>query len=437
MGLPLKLPKGIRARPWVRRQLGTGRKSGCGASWRQKFDGNSKGPGSRFTKVGERIHQVNFRSERSEDSVRRRVLSFGMSVWITFFGSALGSYLLGFPVAAFLLRCGVIDRPNARSSHARPTIRGGGIAILAALGLAGIKLVLDQGGGVSTVLLLGALVLAVVSFLDDLRSVPPLLRFGCHAAVAVAVLVALLGPSASFGAGWGYPWGLSQWLGLVVLFLWLTGYTNAFNFMDGINGIAAGQAVITGIGMALLAGTETGRWDSAPVLFSLALAGAAAGFLPHNFPRARMFMGDVGSAPLGFLLAALVCWLGLADHGRLLIPLALLHANFVLDTGITLVRRVWRGECWYAAHREHFYQRLVASGKSHGFVTGWEMLLQLSVLALVYVYLRVDGVAKVALGFGVVSLCGVFFLFSERAFRATERARARSAAQGAGTSVCV
>ena len=170
MGLPLKLPKGIRARPWVRRQLGTGRKSGCGASWRQKFDGNSKGPGSRFAKVGERIHQVNFRSERSEDSVRRRVLSFGMSVWITFFGSALGSYLLGFPVAALLLRCGVIDRPNARSSHARPTIRGGGIAILAALGLAGIKLVLDQGGGVSTVLLLGALVLAVVSFLDEASS---------------------------------------------------------------------------------------------------------------------------------------------------------------------------------------------------------------------------------------------------------------------------
>lgn len=317
-----------------------------------------------------------------------------MSVWLTLFGSALVSYVLGFPVAGLLFRFGVIDRPNARSSHARPTIRGGGIAILVTLGLAGTKLVFENGGGVLPALLLGALVLAVVSFLDDLRSVPPLLRFGCHAAAAVTVLVILNGPSAILGAGIGYPWDLPQWLWLAVLFLWLAGHTNAFNFMDGINGIAAGQAMVTGLGMALLAGTETGCWDSVPVLFSLALAGAAAGFLPHNFPRARMFMGDVGSAPLGYLLAALVCWLGLADNGRLLIPLALLHANFVLDTGITLVRRMWRGERWYAAHREHFYQRLVASGKSHKFVTGWLLLLQLIVLALMYSYLRVDGAGR-------------------------------------------
>ena len=94
-------------------------------------------------------------------------------------------------------------------------------------------------------------------------------------------------------------------------------------------------------------------------------------------------MGDVGSAPLGFLLAFLALWAA-KEHGWwLLIPLALLHANFVLDTGITFVRRVLRGEKWYDAHREHFYQRLIRSGKSHAFVTGCEMGLQLLVLGLI------------------------------------------------------
>ena len=338
---------------------------------------------------------------------------------------------MAFPLAWVLAHFGVVDRPNARSSHTQPTIRGGGVAILAVLAIAGAALSGKDGGGVLVWLLSAATCLAVVSFWDDLKSVPAGIRFSCHALAAITVLIALDWPRVGLGLWFGHQFAVPAWLGLVVLFFWLTGYTNAFNFMDGINGIAAGQALVTGLGMAVLAGTATGGWDSPPVLFSLAVAGAAAGFLPHNFPQARMFIGDVGSAPLGFLLAALVCWLGLADSGRLLVPLALLHANFVLDTGITLARRIWRGEQWYAAHREHFYQRLVDSRRSHAFVTGVEMTLQLVIFGLSYAFLWANGAGRIALVSLVIMIWVGFFLYCERAFRFAAALREGSVVHGA------
>jgi UDP-N-acetylmuramyl pentapeptide phosphotransferase/UDP-N-acetylglucosamine-1-phosphate transferase len=187
--------------------------------------------------------------------------------------------------------------------------------------------------------------------------------------------------------------------------------------MDGINGIAAGQGSITAAGTALITGLAAKSWDSSVVLGAVVIVGACAGFLPHNFPKARMFMGDVGSAPLGFLLAFLALWAA-KEHGWwLLIPLAWLHANFVLDTGITLVRRVLRGEKWYDAHREHFYQRLIRSGKSHAFVTGCEMGLQLLVLGLMVAYVWSGPVARMGLILAVLAVWGCFFAYCEREFR--------------------
>jgi UDP-N-acetylmuramyl pentapeptide phosphotransferase/UDP-N-acetylglucosamine-1-phosphate transferase len=200
-------------------------------------------------------------------------------------------------------------------------------------------------------------------------------------------------------------------------FLWIVGYTNAFNFMDGINGLAAGQAVVTGFGMALLGGMAPNGYHSTPVLWSVAIASAALGFLPHNFPQARMFMGDVGSAPLGFWLAVLVLWLAMNAGAWLLVPLVLLHANFVLDTGITLLRRMMRGERWYAAHREHFYQRLVRSGKSHTFVTSLEMALQGVVLGLMVLYLHASAPVRVGLIALIILVWLAFFVFCEISFR--------------------
>jgi UDP-N-acetylmuramyl pentapeptide phosphotransferase/UDP-N-acetylglucosamine-1-phosphate transferase len=260
---------------------------------------------------------------------------------------------------------------------------------------------------------------------------------------AIAAFFLLGWPSVSVSLGSQWQFTIPAVISFTVLFLWIAGYTNAFNFMDGINGIAAGQAVVTGVGMALLSSVASSQgsvvsgqtsevstslsgslWSSGqtagvspPVLLSVIVAGAAAGFLPHNFPRARMFMGDVGSAPLGFILAVLVIWLARDHGGWLLIPLALLHANFVLDTAITLGRRVLRGERWYEAHKEHFYQRLVRAGKSHTFVTLFEMGLQVVVLGLMLLYVVSTVPVRIALALMVLLIWAGFFVYCEREFR--------------------
>jgi UDP-N-acetylmuramyl pentapeptide phosphotransferase/UDP-N-acetylglucosamine-1-phosphate transferase len=346
--------------------------------------------------------------------VVRLIVSLSLAI---IFASAAISWLLGVGVHRLLLRWQIIDAPNSRSSHTRPTVRGGGIAIIVTLLVAGGWLLSRSDRQPLLMVGLCIFALAVISFIDDLKSIRVVIRLGCHFLAAVVVLITL-GVSGmivdlSPDAGLLLPAVMSGVLGC----LWVVGYTNAFNFMDGINGMAVCQAAITGLGMALLAGLASGNLTSPPVLLSFALAGAALGFLPHNFPNARMFMGDVGSAPLGFLLGVLVLWLARSVGGWLLIPLALLHANFVLDATITLVRRVARGEKWHQAHREHFYQRLVRSGKSHAFVTGWELGLQLIVLALMVLYLQASGPVRVVLIGVVILIWLAFFAYSEVSFR--------------------
>ncbi len=327
------------------------------------------------------------------------------------------SYLAGWPAYLALVHYGVIDRPNERSSHSRPTARGGGVAILFGVLVVGLDELRAGPSPILLVLLIAFAGLAAVSFLDDLRSLPVWVRIGCHGLAALSILSALEWPRLQVGLAADTSVGIPFVAGLILAFLWIVGYTNGFNFMDGINGIAAGQAAVTGLGMALLGGLAVGDFKSTPVRLSLAVAGAAVGFLPHNFPKARMFMGDVGSAPLGFILAALALWLAKDAGWWLVVPLLLLHANFILDTGFTLLRRLIRGERWYTAHREHFYQRLVRAGKSHTFVTVAEMGLQLAVLGLMLGYIRASLISRLLLIVAVATMWFVFFAWSEVCFR--------------------
>lgn len=333
-----------------------------------------------------------------------------MPIWI--FVSALAfTWILGFPVRGLLLRAGVVDRPNARSSHAMPTVRGGGVTMVVAI-LGALGWVSRHDGRVLAGLVLPMMMLAAVSFWDDLRSMGARTRLVVHALVAGVALAALRAVSIDGMLAVGFAG---------VLLVWIVGYTNAFNFMDGINGIGGVQALLTGSGTAAVAVVAGVAPTHPAVSLTLAVAGAAAGFLPYNFPAARMFMGDVASATLGFSLAVAGVWIARDAGWPLLIWFGLLHANFVFDTGVTLLRRVARGDRWQEAHREHFYQRLVRAGRSHTAVTLAESVLQVVVLGLVLVgvHFRDHSLLGATIGTVVIAVWAVFFAYCERAFRAS------------------
>lgn len=350
-----------------------------------------------------------------------------LQTWWIFLIPAVLVWVLGFPLIRELTRRQVLDRPNERSSHSVTTPRGGGIAIsiilLVGLGVIGLW----RGGTLPFVLLACALVLAAVSFLDDVKELPARIRFTVQVAAALFFGFAAVAPAP--GGTHSIPVLL-----LSFLLLCLVGYTNAFNFMDGINGLAAGQAVVTGFGTAMIAFFVEGSPTHSNVLCAILLSGAAFGFLPHNFPRASVFMGDVGSVPLGFLLGALTIPLILKAGPQLLIPFALLHANFLLDTSITLARRALRGDKIYTPHKEHFYQRLVRAGFSHSVVTGMEMFLQGVTVLLIFSHLVFGVPGQSVLVLAVVGYWLLLFVFAEILFRRASR-RENSASPAPAPSV--
>ena len=250
-----------------------------------------------------------------------------------------------------LTRRQILDRPNERSSHLVPTPRGGGIAVIAAVALAWTALAW-AGAAPSGVfaIALGAIFLAAVSWIDDLRGLPPLVRLTAQA-VAVALGISVL----------PQPVTALQLGGIGLVWIW---WINLFNFMDGIDGLAASEAAAIGAGLLLFAGLGVGA-DPALRALAAAVTGAVAGFLFWNWSPARIFLGDVGSVPLGYLLGFLL--LELAARGHWLTAL-ILPLYFLADATITLLRRLLRGERVWQAHREHFYQRAMQGGLGHAAV---------------------------------------------------------------------
>ena len=255
------------------------------------------------------------------------------------------------PVLAFLRRWRILDVPGDRSSHLRPTPRGGGVA--PALG-ASAALLATSGlpADARTGLIATAFSFGLIGLVEDAVGVPALRRLVLQVAAGALAALFLL-------AGWSGNQTARVAMGIAVM-LWLVSYVNAFNFMDGIDGISVAQAVVAGTTWYLV-----GRAQGVPALEfgGLIVAAAAVGFAPFNFPKARMFLGDVGSYYLGALLAALAV-LGLRagiPPEAVVAPLAV----YLADTGTTLVRRIRRGEVWHAPHRDHTYQRLVRRGWSH------------------------------------------------------------------------
>lgn len=257
----------------------------------------------------------------------------------------------------------VMDRPNARSSHVAAVPRGGGIAVVGVLLAAWFVLWLS-GASVDRaslfwVPLVGALALAVLSWLDDLRGgLPALPRLLAMAAAVGAGTQALPGGGLVFQ---GLLPAVIDHAVAAVLWLW---FVNLFNFMDGIDGISGTEGTSLGLGVFLLAALGAAAPSLGPL--GLALAGVSAGFLLWNWHPAKIFLGDVGSVPLGYLAGWLM--LALAADGAWQAAL-LLPAYYLADATLTLCRRLLRGRRIWEAHREHFYQRVVAAGWSHGRTT--------------------------------------------------------------------
>jgi len=259
-------------------------------------------------------------------------------------------------VIPLLRRKAVLDVPNERSSHRMPTPRGGGWGLLAGLlpALAALWALDGAAGAAAPAALAGALLLAVVSWLDDRRGLGQATRLAAQAAAA-ALLLWSLPPDALVLQGVLPPW-LDR-LGTGIALVW---FANLFNFMDGIDGIAGAEAAALGIGIALVA---TAAAVGGPLAgWGLALAAAAAGFLAWNWHPAKVFMGDVGSVPVGYLAGWLLVELAVAG---VLAAALLLPMYFVADATYTLLRRALRGERVWRPHREHAYQRAYQRGLRH------------------------------------------------------------------------
>ncbi len=279
-------------------------------------------------------------------------------------------------VLHFLRRHAVLDHPNTRSSHVAPVPRGGGLAVVGIV-VCAWAFVAPVGLQLEIwVVLLAAVFLAAVSWVDDLRSLPPLTRLLAQGAGVLPVLLWLSDSGLVFQGLLPRPLDLA-----VSALAWLW-FVNLFNFMDGIDGISAVEAASIGGGVALIVALAPAS-GLTPDL-GLTLAAAVLGFLVWNWPPAKIFLGDVGSVPLGFLLGWLL--LKLAAGGdwaaALILPL-----YYLADATITLARRAIRGERVWRAHRQHYYQRAVQGGRSHARVSAGIgaanlMLVALAVLSL-------------------------------------------------------
>lgn len=251
-------------------------------------------------------------------------------------------------------RLGLVQAPNERSSHIRPTPRGGGIAIAAAIVSMAVLLAATGAPGLWIVAAL-TLVIGLLGFSDDLLNLSPALRFPIQA-IVLAALVWWSTPLAPIDM-----WGTLQLAGpplavLVVLVgLW---WVNLFNFMDGIDGIAATHAIIVALGAALLWLIGDGAaWQDPVFALVLVTMAASSGFLLHNWPPARIFMGDAGSNSLALVIFAIALYT--ASSGAISYQAWLiLPSIFVADATVTVLRRTLRGERPWHAHRRHAYQQL-------------------------------------------------------------------------------
>ena len=283
----------------------------------------------------------------------------------------LVSFTLTWVIMRFSLNRNILDIPNERSSHTNPTPRSGGLAIVISwyIGIIFLFLTGSLNRNLFFALLCGIL-LAVISLIDDLYDIKPSIRLLAQTVASIASLIFLNGIQPVFFLGINIFPDIILYVITIIGMVW---FINLYNFLDGIDGYASIEAISIGLALFLFTGNN----------ISLLLVAAVAGFLIWNRPKARIFMGDVGSTQLGFILIVLGIYFH-NEHTFSIIYWLILAAPFWFDATLTLWRRWRRHEKLSQAHRKHIYQRLVQSGFSHLQVDIFLSLLNVILIVAVY-----------------------------------------------------
>lgn len=316
-----------------------------------------------------------------------------------------------FALRPMLSRAGVLDVPNARSSHSIPVLRGGGLAqacaIVLALGYAGIAAT-GLAQTLIIVILATCIAAAVLGWFEDLHGLPITIRAGFQFFIGI-VATTVVAANTSNHAWWGLMGGVA-----------LLGLINVVNFMDGVNAISALHGIVAGGSFVVIGSLHEADWL---VISGAVLAVAFAAFLPWNL-SGRMFLGDVGSYLLGGAIAIVVTvgWM----QGLPIIALAAPMSIYVADAGVTLLSRICAGEQWYEAHRDHTYQRLNRSGFGHVEVASMVATLSLISAALGIGASETNGAVRLGLLSGIALLvlaytAARFILASPDTLIATEK----------------
>lgn len=298
--------------------------------------------------------------------------------------AAAACFILLFPLRAAARRLKLLDQPGPRSSHSQPTPRIGGIGLLS--GIAISLVVVFQPVGPLLIICGITAAVAVTGFLDDLLGLPWQMRILFQVAAATAAVLLLGLVPADLGLPF-IKFSMPPWLGTSLAVFFIVGFMNAFNFMDGINGLAGMQGLIGSSSIGGLMFVAAGGTFGPGAIVCAAVTGGCLGFLPHNFPRAKTFLGDSGSTGLGFAMAILCIYA--ACRANLPWACAILPLGvFIYDALFTMLRRFATGQTIYQAHRDHLYQLLIRSGSSHTAVCFIQVCLMLvwSAGAFVYVF---------------------------------------------------
>ncbi|MBU8544750.1 undecaprenyl/decaprenyl-phosphate alpha-N-acetylglucosaminyl 1-phosphate transferase [Roseomonas sp. ROY-5-3] len=321
-------------------------------------------------------------------------------------------------VVRLMIAFPILDQPNARSAHSRPTPRGGGLGVVVAFvgGMSALFLTATyariadpQFIGV----ILAALAIAGVALVDDVKSLSARLRLGAQAAAALVALGSGLVLSRL-----ALPWiGVVElgWVGVALTLVWIIGCTNAVNFMDGLDGLVGGTLLLASAALALIAALQGGWFVYAAALF---LAAGFAGFLPFNLHPARIFMGDVGSQFAGFMFATFAVAAARFDGQQvsfLIVPLLIFGLLF--DAGFTLARRALMRERLAEGHRTHLYQLAQRSGVPTRVVaaTHWGFAIFHAALALLF--LRLPPEAKPLVVLPALAVQGLWLAYVVRRMR--------------------